>query len=48
MVIFVNGSSGVGKTTVARLLTRRLPRSTLFDPEPLGAPRNRSRALDRT
>jgi predicted kinase len=36
MVIFVNGSFGIGKTTVARLLTQRLPRGTLFDPEPIG------------
>jgi predicted kinase len=36
MVIFVNGSFGVGKTTVARLLVQRLPGSALFDPEPLG------------
>jgi hypothetical protein len=36
MVIFVNGAFGVGKTTVARLLVERLPRSALFDPEPLG------------
>jgi predicted kinase len=36
MVIFVNGSFGVGKTTVARLLVQRLPRSVVFDPEPLG------------
>lgn len=36
MVIFVNGSFGVGKTSVARLLVERLPRSALFDPEPLG------------
>lgn len=36
MVIFVNGSFGVGKTTVARLLVQRLPGSALFDPEPPG------------
>jgi predicted kinase len=36
MVIFVNGSFGVGKTTVARLLVQRLPGSALYDPEPFG------------
>ena len=45
MVIFVNGSFGVGKTTVARLLTQRLPRSTLLDPEPIGVVLMRLAAL---
>ena len=36
MVVFINGSFGVGKTTVARLLVRQLPHSGLFDPEPFG------------
>src|SRR5262245_2788409 len=38
VVILVNGSFGVGKTTVARLLRRRLPRSAIVDPEPIGLP----------
>lgn len=36
MVIWLNGAFGVGKTSVARLLTRRLGRTTLLDPEKLG------------
>jgi hypothetical protein len=36
MIVFINGSFGVGKTTVSRLLVRQLPRSMLFDPEPIG------------
>jgi predicted kinase len=36
MVIFINGSFGIGKTTVSRLLVQRLPHSVLFDPEPVG------------
>ena len=45
MVIFINGSFGVGKTTVARLVAQRLPRSTLFDPEPIGVVLMRLSAL---
>ena len=36
MVIFVNGSFGIGKTTVARLLSERLDHSVVFDLEPVG------------
>jgi len=36
VVIFINGSFGVGKTTVARILRERLPGSVVFDPEPVG------------
>ena len=44
-VIFINGSFGVGKTTVSRLLVERLPRSILFDPEPVGLLLSRARAV---
>lgn len=36
MVIFINGSFGIGKTTVSRLLVQQLPRGVLFDPELIG------------
>jgi dephospho-CoA kinase len=36
MVVFINGSFGIGKTTVSRLLVAQLPGSLVFDPEPLG------------
>lgn len=36
MVVFINGSFGIGKTTVARLLAAQLPRSVIFNPEPMG------------
>ncbi len=36
MVVFINGSFGIGKTTVSRLLAAQLPGSMVFDPEPLG------------
>lgn len=34
--IFLNGAFGVGKTTVARTLQKRLPESRLYDPEYAG------------
>ena len=36
MIVLLNGSFGVGKTTVARLMVARLPRAILFDPELIG------------
>src|SRR5947199_6633658 len=33
MVVMLNGSFGVGKSTVARLLRSSLPGSLIFDPE---------------
>ena len=38
MILFLNGAFGIGKTTVARALARRLARSVLFDPEKIGGP----------
>ena len=45
MVILINGAFGIGKTTAARLLSRRLPASLVFDPEPVGVLLQRSRGL---
>jgi chloramphenicol 3-O-phosphotransferase len=36
MVVLINGSFGVGKTTVAKLLRRALARSVIYDPEWFG------------
>lgn len=36
MIVFINGSFGVGKTTVAETLVRQLPHSLLFDAEEVG------------
>ena len=36
MVILINGAFGIGKTTVARALSRRLPGSVICDPERIG------------
>jgi broad-specificity NMP kinase len=36
MIVLINGSFGVGKSTVARLLRSALPGSALYDPEWVG------------
>ena len=36
MIVFINGPFGVGKTTVAELLVRRIPDALLFDAEIVG------------
>ena len=36
MIIFINGSFGSGKTTVAELLVQKIPNSMIFDPEEVG------------
>jgi predicted kinase len=45
LVILVNGAFGIGKTTVARLLVKRLPDAALFDPELAGIALQRARKL---
>ena len=35
-VLWINGAFGAGKTSVARTLRRRIPRSVLLDPERIG------------
>jgi len=37
MIIWLNGPFGIGKSTTAQALVRRLPQAVLFDPEPFGA-----------
>jgi predicted kinase len=36
VIVLLNGAFGIGKTTVARRLRRKLPRSAIFDPELVG------------
>src|SRR5215468_817380 len=36
MIVMINGSFGVGKTTIAKLLRRSLPGSAIYDPEWVG------------
>jgi deoxyadenosine/deoxycytidine kinase len=36
MIIFINGSFGVGKSSVAELLIKKVPNSLLFDAEEIG------------
>jgi hypothetical protein len=42
MIVFINGPFGVGKTTVAKLLVRRMPHAMLYDPEIIGGVLNRT------
>lgn len=37
MVIMINGSFGIGKSTVAEILQARLPGSRIYDPEIIGS-----------
>lgn len=46
VILFVNGAFGIGKTTVARLLVKRLPKAVLFDPEPIGIALQRIARVD--
>ncbi|HVG25799.1 MAG TPA: hypothetical protein VND45_16705 [Thermoanaerobaculia bacterium] len=46
MIVYINGAFGIGKTTVARELVRRLPRAVLYDPEPLGIALQRITRVD--
>ena len=41
MILLLNGAFGIGKTTVARLLVKKLDRAVLFDPEWIGIPLQR-------
>ena len=36
MIVMINGSFGVGKTTIAKLLSHSLPGSAIYDPEWVG------------
>ena len=36
MILLLNGAFGIGKTSVARALTHRIPDSRLYDPEIIG------------
>ena len=49
MIVLLNGAFGIGKTTVARAVVRRMPRALLFDPEWIGIPLQRiARLFGRT
>jgi chloramphenicol 3-O-phosphotransferase len=45
MIVLLNGAFGIGKTTVARLVVKRLPGTALFDPEKIGFVLQRVRKL---
>lgn len=36
MFVLLNGSFGIGKTTVANLLARSVPAAVIYDPEKVG------------
>lgn len=45
MIVILNGSFGIGKTTVAQHLVRRLPGSSIFNAELIGIPLQRAARL---
>jgi chloramphenicol 3-O-phosphotransferase len=45
VILLLNGAFGVGKTSVARVLALRLPRSVVFDPELIGIALQRAARL---
>jgi adenylylsulfate kinase-like enzyme len=46
VILFLNGAFGIGKTTVARALKKRLPRVLLYDPELVGIALQRITRVD--
>jgi predicted kinase len=49
VIVLLNGAFGIGKTTVARAVVRRMPQTWLFDPEWIGIPLQRiARLFGRT
>ena len=36
MIIFINGTFGIGKSSVAEILVNKIPNSLIFDPEEVG------------
>jgi hypothetical protein len=48
VILLLNGAFGIGKTTVARSLMRRLPHSAIFDPELIGVAMQRAARLARS
>ena len=46
MILLLNGAFGIGKTTVARLLVKRMPRAVLFNPELIGSALQLVRPVD--
>lgn len=46
MILLLNGSFGIGKTTVARVLVKRFPGAILYDPELIGIALQRVTRVD--